>query len=123
MDGLIDALKHLKVETGSLACLGCCHEHSCGTRGCAIIRAAIEELENRKWISVKDNPPEEGVTVLTLSRWKHIGDRTLQTFSGGVKLFAPDGLKPEKDITHWMPLPEQPEVIRHSVCQVQDNRD
>ena len=32
----------LKVETGSLACLGCGTEHDCGTRGCAILRAAAE---------------------------------------------------------------------------------
>ena len=27
MDGLLQALKRLRVETGSLACLGCGHEH------------------------------------------------------------------------------------------------
>ena len=41
---LMRALGRLKVETGSLACLGCGHEHSCSTRGCAIIRAAEEAL-------------------------------------------------------------------------------
>lgn len=39
------ALRHLKVETGSLACLGCGHENGCETKGCAVIRAAIEMLE------------------------------------------------------------------------------
>lgn len=42
---LIDALSHLKVETGFLACLGCGHEHDCGTNGCAIIREAISALQ------------------------------------------------------------------------------
>lgn len=42
---VLKALRHLKVETGSLACLGCGHENSCSTRGCAVIRAAIEVLE------------------------------------------------------------------------------
>lgn len=41
---LITALERLKVETGSLACLGCGHEHSCSTHGCAIIREAAEVL-------------------------------------------------------------------------------
>lgn len=45
MRDLLKALRRLKVETGSLACLGCGHEHNCGTQGCAIIRAAIEEIE------------------------------------------------------------------------------
>lgn len=48
---LIRALRRLMVETGSLVCLGCGHEHSCGTHGCAIIRKAanrLEELEKQK---------------------------------------------------------------------------
>lgn len=44
-DELIEALRRLKVETGSLACLGCGHEHNCSTQGCAILREAVEELE------------------------------------------------------------------------------
>lgn len=38
------ALHQLKVETGSLACLGCGHEESCSVRGCAILRAAEAHL-------------------------------------------------------------------------------
>lgn len=45
---VLKALRHLKVETGSLACLGCGHENSCSTRGCAVIRAAIEVLEETR---------------------------------------------------------------------------
>ena len=37
---LLAALRRLKVETGSLACLGCGYEHSCGIHGCAILREA-----------------------------------------------------------------------------------
>lgn len=43
-DELIKALRRLKVETGSLACLGCGHEHNCGAHGCAILREAVKEL-------------------------------------------------------------------------------
>ena len=39
-DEILRALDALAVETGSLACLGCGHEHNCGIHGCAIIRAA-----------------------------------------------------------------------------------
>lgn len=45
MDELIVALDRLKVETGSLACLGCGHEHNCSTHGCAIIHEAAETIE------------------------------------------------------------------------------
>lgn len=41
---LITALQRLKVETGSIACLGCGHEHNCDIHGCAIIREAAEKL-------------------------------------------------------------------------------
>lgn len=37
---LLQALRRLKVETGSLACLGCGHENNCGLNGCAILREA-----------------------------------------------------------------------------------
>lgn len=47
MTDLLPALRRLKVETGSLACLGCGHEHNCGTQGCAILGAAITALETR----------------------------------------------------------------------------
>lgn len=42
---LINSLNRLKVQTGSLACLGCGHEHNCGTCGCAIIREAADKLQ------------------------------------------------------------------------------
>ena len=41
---LITALRGLKVETGSLTCLGCGYEHNCGIHGCAIISAAADRL-------------------------------------------------------------------------------
>ena len=47
---LIEALNRLKVETGSLACLGCGYENNCSINGCAIIRKAIRALD-------PDNPP------------------------------------------------------------------
>lgn len=43
---LLQALRRLKVETGSLACLGCGHEHNCDIHGCAIIREAAESIES-----------------------------------------------------------------------------
>ena len=41
---LITALQRLNVETESIACLGCGHEHNCGIHGCAIIREAVHRL-------------------------------------------------------------------------------
>lgn len=44
---LIDSLRRLKVQTGSLACLGCGREHNCGIHGCAILRGAIAFVEKK----------------------------------------------------------------------------
>ena len=44
-EDLVAMLRHVSVETGSLACLGCGHEHNCGTRGCALIREAADRLD------------------------------------------------------------------------------
>lgn len=44
---LIANLRRLKVETGSLVCLGCGYEHNCGIHGCAILRKTIAWLERK----------------------------------------------------------------------------
>lgn len=44
---LIDSLRRLKVQTGSLACLGCGREHNCEIHGCAILREAIAFVEKK----------------------------------------------------------------------------
>lgn len=45
---LIQALNRLKVQTGSLACLGCGYEHNCSTKGCRIMREAVEQLGKKE---------------------------------------------------------------------------
>ena len=54
LSDLISALNSLKVETGSLACLGCGHEHDCTTHGCAIIREALETLKAQQEVFNED---------------------------------------------------------------------
>ena len=41
---LIDQLRQMSVETGSLVCLGCCYEHNCGINGCAILKEAADAI-------------------------------------------------------------------------------
>lgn len=41
----MQALKWLKVETGSLACLGCEYKDNCSVHGCAILKNAAEHME------------------------------------------------------------------------------
>ena len=110
---LIGALLRLKVETGSLACAGCGHEHNCSLQGCNILReavAAIREKEERRWIPVTERLPDIGQKCLIANReivvrgwlrpdgvWKTgvSSDEIWSKFS----LYQP---------THWMPLPEPP---------------
>ena len=45
---LVKALNRLKVETGSLACLGCGYEHGCSVHGCAILREAENAISEAR---------------------------------------------------------------------------
>lgn len=130
---LLEALARLRVETGSLACLGCGHEHNCSTKGCAILRAAaalIERLtaENAalrekvpQWISVDDRHPKPGTRVLatdsvfvgeayrtSADTWRRYDGIAMRDCIGSV-------------VTHWMPLPEAPEEgEKDADCQRRD---
>ena len=67
---VIAALQRMKVQTGSLVCLGCGREHNCGIHGCAILLAAKQELERQaekikeleakipRWIPCSERMPE-----------------------------------------------------------------
>ena len=131
---IVKALRRLKVETGSLVCMGCGREHDCGILGCRIVREAaelIEKLTDRcaryaeeiavaqertRWIPVTERLPEttDGDYVLACVTWKdaHIDYRDAVVMA----FVSEDGLVDvEMDcvldgVTHWMPLPEGPEV-------------
>ena len=147
---LVNALRRLKVETGSLACMGCGHEHNCGVSGCAVMREAADRIANQnthiaalqqeieklrgqneqlreaaalvtkesaelleqRWIPVEERLPELETPVLVLDRRGNRMIRTLRKLATDKEpVFRPDGLVPGKHITHWMPLPEPPEVV------------
>ena len=42
---LAKALRAMKVETGSLVCLGCRNEDNCGIKGCAILVQAASAID------------------------------------------------------------------------------
>lgn len=104
---LIAALKWMKVETGSLACYGCGHEHNCGIHGCAIIRAAVEKLEKMRWTPMTEQPPEENGKYLCVWQGKSI--ETGMFLNGHFRLY---GENKDRLVSHWRPLPELPEVSK-----------
>lgn len=62
-----------------------------------------------QWIPTEKQLPPENEDVLTLDRYGNIRNRRLSKLSGDILLFRPDGLAPQKHITHWMPLPKAPQ--------------
>ena len=170
---LVSAIRRLKVENGSLACMGCGHEHNCGVSGCAVMREAADRIANqsthiaalqkeieklrgqnkqlreaaalvtkesaelleRRWIPVTERLPEERVLVNVVwvnrvpepyyKKIKGVPFSDTACFYRGrwywdspvvLDLLAEYG-KDEFDlvddaveITHWMPLPDRPEV-------------
>ena len=117
---LIEALRRLAVQTGPITCLDCRYEHNYGIHGCALVRAAIERLEEltaSPWISVNERLPEDeqGVLVIVSGRPReHLAldnAHELATFYAGEGwLFEayPDWDDPQ--VTYWMPLPELPTI-------------
>lgn len=119
---ILQALRGLRVETGSLACFGCGREHNCGTHGCAILRKAadlIERLtaenaalrEKRRWQPVfGGGPKREGCYLVTVRHWLDGAPVAREAFWNGV-----DWLSCERRheitprVTHWMLLPKAAE--------------
>lgn len=63
IEELLRAMEWLKVETGSLACLGCECESNCSVHGCRILREAIAyisilEQKKGRWIQVTERFPD-----------------------------------------------------------------
>lgn len=131
---LVNAIRRLKVETGSLACMGCGHEHNCGVSGCAVMREAADRIVNQsthiaalqqeieklrgqlpRWIPVEERLPEV---------WRN--DETAELVN--YMIYSPDfgvdignyHAKAKKwlcmalpcTVTHWAPLPEPPKEER-----------
>lgn len=119
---IMTALRSLKVETGSLVCMGCGREHDCGIHGCRIAREAadlIEKLTDRcaryaeeiavlqereKWVPVTERLPDQCMDILVSYRDGHILMGTAMC-DDWIEEDLEDG-----KITHWMPLPDGPEA-------------
>lgn len=112
---LIRAMNGLKVETGSLVCMGCGYEHNCSTRGCAILRAAIDTLSEFEWIDPKVELPPEDSVVLVVADGKPASNLTLKDAYELASYSKDEGwimeAYPEWEnavVKKWMHIPEVP---------------
>lgn len=122
-DEILCALDALAVQTGSLACLGCGHEHNCGIHGCAIIREAGKIIrwlstdntalreKMPQWISVEERPQTDH-SKKCLITFKDSGGSIVDAawYIPGLGWECCNWDVPQDVITHWMPLPGAPEV-------------
>lgn len=113
IEELLRDLEWLKVETGSLACLGCEREDNCGMHGCRILREAIAsisimEQKERRWIPVKDSLPKCGERVLATDG-VFVGEFYINKRGQWQRYNVNDyTLVMALDILRWMPLPAPP---------------
>lgn len=126
--GIIRALEGMKVETGSQICLGCAYEDHCSTRGCAVMREALKQMTEWRWISVEERLPDGDELVLAVvSGWpvKNVELRDAYELA----IYTPtEGwilkMWPEwegADVRWWAKLPEPPEegfIMRRFMKQV-----
>ena len=131
---LLAALNRLKVQTGSLACMGCGYEHDCGIHGCAIIREAVAQvIKSSEWISVEERLPIEHDSIFKKliddEKWRAGMFKTLSEdvivavkFADGTRktgvTYTKDGVWTGLPsigcpiVTHWLPMPEPPEEVQ-----------
>ena len=111
---LIQALDRLKVQTGSLACLGCGYEHNCTTKGCRILREAAEQLcrrscpEKRGRMKIERNSSSDGAILICAVRYA-LGRMTYmpELVMGAIAPLAPeisdnDLLVMRRDVKEWL---------------------
>ena len=133
---LVNAIRRLKVETGSLACMGCGHEHNCGVSGCAVMREAADRIANQRTHIAALQQEIEKLRG-QVPRWIPVDERLPKTESWGASKVVlgivqnESGYPPPNPcfcvylgnqkwrirgrmatITHWMPLPEPPKEER-----------
>lgn len=112
--------------------MGCGHEHNCGVSGCAVMREAADRIANQsthitalqqeieklrgqlpQWIPVEERLPEDRSDVLVVTYWHerwgvYMGWCAPERAAWSVHVGIGD--RNDVAVTHWMPLPEPPEV-------------
>ena len=85
------------------------YRHSCTQYAWEIWQAA---LTPSPWIPCSERlPTEAGLPYIVCNRRRQVMEATFVPFDSGSPLWVYDGgTMNEADVTHWMPMPEPPEV-------------
>lgn len=127
---LVNALRYLC--PGNFTCARCEYEPVCHGDGCAIIQKAADRIANQsthiaalqkeieklrgqlpRWIPVEERLPEDRSNVLVVAYWHerwgvYMGWCAPERAEWSVHVGIGD--RDDVAVTHWMPLPEPPEV-------------
>lgn len=127
---LVNALRYLC--PGNFTCARCEYEPVCHGDGCAIIQKAADRIANQsthiaalqqeieklraqlpRWIPVEERLPEDRGDVLVAAYWHerwgvYMGWCAPERAAWSVHIGIGD--RNDVAVTHWMPLPEPPEV-------------
>ena len=111
---IIAALRRMKVNTGSLMCLGCGHEHNCSVHGCAVIREAADTIECLNWLDPEiEVPPDDGAVLGivngVINGIEHQNAVSLVCYDQG-EWWMFDRTDIDVKVDWWRPLPEPPKV-------------
>ena len=127
---LVNALRYLC--PGNFTCARCKYEPVCHGDSCAIIQKAADRIANQsthiaalqqeieklrgqlpRWIPVEERLPEDRSNVLVVAYWHerwgvYMGWCAPERAEWSVHIGIGD--RDDVAVTHWMPLPEPPEV-------------
>lgn len=68
----------------------------------------VNEVVGNKWVSVKDELPEDYSSVIGCLKNKSVSYYNYSKSVGFFSLIVKDGWQEKNPVTHWMPLPEPP---------------
>ena len=116
---------HFRFDVGCRTCDGCENLPECASLDvsafellqeyvdrCKRYAEAIMELrEKRRWISVAERLPAEGIRVLAASEGVFSGEAYLSCEGVWMRSYGVVWVSVvDVPVTHWMPLPDKPEV-------------
>ena len=117
-DAIAAVSEYVKELEGEVACARACAEMMLQGTGQKLgeewARRVMDEQHSPRWIPVEERLPEEGEPVLVAIRFRHWTDEMptliVSSWYEHEDFCGDENDIPYQGVTHWMPLPEPPEV-------------